>query len=255
MPHDVAFAPEPLQVPAVLGLWLEKLSALRGLKKLRRAVVEELGKRATGAAGGEANDATVVEAVRGLVEAERDYGLLRSNYDSAEKLLRSEPDELLARIVAHFQKVFGCPDIDGVFSSINQLYLVNTECRNFPQSLRTLLGLEANAGVNSCLSRVRQLLDMQLRLMGGPEGAAREADGGAVFAAGAQLAPRLLEVLGLEDPDAILPAVEKLNGQMGRFEKALPQYQKVIDRLCAELELDSIDSTVPAVQEAIAKSA
>ena len=255
LPHDVAFAPEPSHVPAVLGLWLEKLSALRGLQKLRRAVVEELGKRPVGPGGDEANDASVVEAIRGLVEVERDYGLLRSNYDSAEKLLRSEPDELLARIVAHFQKVFGCPDIDGVFSSINQLYLVNTECRNFLQSLRTLLGLEANAGVNSCLSRVRQLLDMQLRLMGGPEGAAREADGGAVFAAGAQLAPRLLEVLGLEDPDAILPAVEKLNSQMGRFEKALPQYQKVIDRLCTELELDSIDSIVPAVQEAMAKTA
>ena len=91
--------------------------------------------------------------------------------------------------------------------------------------------------------------------MGGPDGAAREADGGTVFAAGAQLAPRLLEVLGLEDPDAILPAVEKLNGQIERFEKALPQYQKVIDRLCTELELDSIDSIVPAVQEAMAKTA
>ena len=105
------------------------------------------------------------------------------------------------------------------------------------------------------MARVRQLLDMQLRLMGGPEGAdAGEADG-AVFAAGAKLAPRLLEVLGLEDPDAIVPAVEKLNDQMGRFEKALPQYQKVIDRLCSELELDSIDSIVPAVQEAMARTA
>ena len=254
LPHDMAFAPEPSHVPAVLRVWLEKLSALRAMHKLRGTVVAELAKRSGGesAVGG---DADVANAVRQLVEVERDYGLLRSNYDSAEKLLRSEPDELLARIVAHFQKVFCCPDIDGVFSSINQLYLVNTECRNFLQSLRTLLGLEANAGVNSCLARVRQLLDMQLRLMGAPEGAdAGEADG-AVFAAGAKLAPRLLEVLGLEDPDAIVPAVEKLNGQMGRFEKALPQYQKVIDRLCSELELDSIDSIVPAVQEAMAKTA
>ena len=76
-------------------------------------------------------------------------------------VMKDNPDELLSKIVAHFQRLFNCKNLEGTFAAINQAYLSLTESRNFIKALRNLVGLDRSAGINACLARVRQLVMLQ----------------------------------------------------------------------------------------------
>jgi len=249
LPPAVQAAPEPHHIPQALKGWLLKLRKTRALEKLRHVVQEELGRRATKDLS--KTDAGIAKCVAHLVDTEQSFFRLHANYTDAQRIMESEPDELLARIVAHFQRVFNCPDLDGVFAAMNHLYMVNAESRNFLQSLKALLGLEKNAGVAACLARVRQLLEIQLKKMPGDEGRSPEEVASMIFASGANFAPKLMEILDLSNPDDILPSVQILADQLAKFEKALPAYQEVVSQLYAELGTETLESIVPAVRQAL----
>ena len=45
---------------------------------------------------------------------------------AAETVLAAQPDILINRICLQFQRLFGCPSLEGMLPAMNKLYLAHT---------------------------------------------------------------------------------------------------------------------------------
>lgn len=97
--------------------------------------------------------------VKELVQNERKSFLAVETIQGAANRLISDPERLLHRIVEHFQKLFSCPNMEGVIPAMNKAYMAVTESRNFLRSLSGILSLPDHSSSAMCLNGVRKLLD------------------------------------------------------------------------------------------------
>lgn len=65
----------------------------------------------------------------------------KHTYDAAEDHLRCQPDQLLHKMIAHFQRLFEVKALDGVFPKMNELYLTVNEARNCMSAIKSMLRL------------------------------------------------------------------------------------------------------------------
>ena len=160
-PKDVKGSPEPKDVPRILQHWLSDLRKLKDLELLHSGLVGELQHRSSATRAKGRSTGGIMAAVKEMVVAERAFHQMKATFDNASQIMKDNPDELLSKIVAHFQRLFNCKNLEGTFAAINQAYLSLTESRNFIKALRNLVGLDRSAGINACLARVRQLVMLQ----------------------------------------------------------------------------------------------
>ena len=74
--------------------------------------------------------------------------------------MRLNPEELLTKILAHFQRLFDVKSSEGVLPKMNELYLYVNEAATFTRVVRGMLGLDAAASVHTLLSQLRRVLDL-----------------------------------------------------------------------------------------------
>ncbi|PRW56849.1 basal body [Chlorella sorokiniana] len=149
----------PADVPAILLAWIAELGELLELRGVLRALLRQLGARVSR----QPNDppptaGEVVPLVAQLVELERSVFHSREVLEAAEAALAAQPDILINRIVAQFQRLFACRSLEGVLPAMNKLYLQHTEAQTFLASLRTALGLEPSATLEACANGLEQAL-------------------------------------------------------------------------------------------------
>ncbi|KAK9820170.1 hypothetical protein WJX72_007055 [[Myrmecia] bisecta] len=154
---------DPSAVPAVIAAWLSQLAELRQAQEIQQAVVRLLQARVGAVEGQPPPQAAseMVAQVRHLVDQERHSLQAADTIAAAKDLLQAQPEVLLHRIVAHFQHLFDCRQLDGVLPAMNQVFVSYTEGRNFKRALSSLLGLPQDASLPACLQRIRHLLDRQ----------------------------------------------------------------------------------------------
>jgi hypothetical protein len=177
--------------------------------------------------------------------------------------------------------LFAAPKIDGVLAKMNQVYLQTTEQHNFMKVLRQLLGLDATAGVNSCLKRLTHLLDEEAKafdlrteyVMGKLDEAkvreravtmpAASAPEGSSDADGAtdreteqhrHITSNLRNLYDLTDSSKIVPHCEKLLERLHKLEDVLPKYQGITGQLYELLRCTSMDEIVPSVRRLTSRS-
>lgn len=96
--------------------------------------------------------------MRQLVEHESQSLLAVETIRGAADSLTCSPETLVNKIVQHFQKLFSCPQIEGIIPCMSKAYMEVNENRNFMKSLSGILGLDAGSGSAACLSKIRELL-------------------------------------------------------------------------------------------------
>ena len=161
IPKGVKGQPEPKDVPRILKHWLSELRKLRDLELMRAGLLGELEHRSSAVKPKGKTTSGIMAAVKEMIVADRAFHQMKATFDKASQIMKDTPDELLSKIVAHFQRLFNCKNLEGTFAAINQAYLSLTESRNFLKALRNLVGLDRSAGTNACLARVRQLVLLQ----------------------------------------------------------------------------------------------
>ena len=161
IPKDIKNMPEPKDVPRILQHWLSELKKLHDLQLLHTGLVGELEHRSSATKAKGKTTVGIMSAVKEMIVAERAFHQMKATFDNASQIMKDNPEELLSKIVAHFQRLFSCKNLEGTFAAINQAYLALTESKNFLKALRNLIGLDRSAGINACLARVRQLVLLQ----------------------------------------------------------------------------------------------
>ena len=288
----------PEQVLATLRGWVASLRELRQL----RGCVEELSAdvRSRDLVAGEAptaelkaapplSPAELSAAVRELVHQERRALAALDNFTKADLAVRLNPEELLTKILAHFQRLFDVKSSEGVLPKMNELYLYVNEAATFTRVVRGMLGLDAAASVHTLLSQLRRVLDLGVvgaaqppaddehLLPGSPDGkgkkgpalpgapaeagpttpamAAMARDGGApttephALPQYVAVAAELRRLLGVASLYDLAPATQRMIAEVKTHRETVPQMQALIQQLCHTLAVGNADALLPSVQK------
>eukprot|EP00898_Chlorokybus_atmophyticus_P005132 jgi/Chlat1/561/Chrsp103S01134 len=264
--YSKAMNVEPAEAPRVLKGWLNQLAQLRELRDFHSVISMELSKRVLNKSNERVvySHAQAAEAVRQLVDTEQSYLTQAASYDRAKACLRDEPEALVNKMVLHFMNLFGVPSLEGVFARINTVYTSNAEATNFMRALRSLLGLDAKAGPNACLSRIRTLLDEKTKDFNDLHADYRTSiKAEQLQSDDKQLPPKaervegeasdntqreLMKLFGLTDESQLIPHAQRLLAKMKRLETSLPRYHKMATQLYDMLQVSSLEEIVPAVR-------
>ncbi|XP_033615445.1 centrosomal protein of 70 kDa isoform X3 [Fukomys damarensis] len=129
--------------------------------------------------------------------------------------------QTLQAIVSHFQKLFDVPSLNGVYPRMNEVYTRLGEMNNAVRNLQELLELDSSSSLCVLVSTVGKLcrlvnedVNEQVKQVLGPEDLQsiinKLEEHEEFFPAFQAFTNDLLEILEIEDLDAIVPAVKKL---------------------------------------------
>ncbi|EFJ49191.1 hypothetical protein VOLCADRAFT_117327 [Volvox carteri f. nagariensis] len=267
VPPHIDGTTDPSRVLEVLELWLGLLQEAAQLRGAMRAIVEALAARAEGMAAPIHGPADVVVSVRQLIEAEAAALTARESLAAASHHLKTEPEQLLSRLVSHFMRLFDCPSLEGVVPAVNRLYVTLNEQRNFIRALATALDLPADAGASACMARVWEIVKADDR-NGGPAAqpntvgrSARMAQPDADVSSERCAVPigvdasaaleNLMMVFGVRNATAAVDAAEKMVARLKRLDEVLPRYQRLASQLFETLRVTALEEILPALQVAL----
>uniref|UniRef100_A0A8D1EK50 Centrosomal protein of 70 kDa n=1 Tax=Sus scrofa TaxID=9823 RepID=A0A8D1EK50_PIG len=131
------------------------------------------------------------------------------------------PDfQILQAIVSHFQKLFDVPSLTGVYPRMNEVYTRLGEMNNAVRNLQELLELDSSSSLCVLVSTVGKLC----RLIN------------------EDVTEKVMQVLGPEDLQSIINKLEE-------HEEFFPAFQAFTNDLLEILEIDDLDAIVPAVRK------
>ncbi|KAM4821626.1 centrosomal protein of 70 kDa isoform 2-T3 [Thomomys bottae] len=128
--------------------------------------------------------------------------------------------QTLHAIVSHFQKLFDVPSLTGVYPRMNEVYMRLGEMSNAVRNLQELLNLDSSSSLCVLVSTVGRLCQLIQEDMN----------------------DQVTRVLGPEDLESIISKLEE-------HEEFFPAFRAFIDDLLQVLEIDDLDAIVPAVKK------
>nr|KAF6420108.1 centrosomal protein 70 [Molossus molossus] len=128
--------------------------------------------------------------------------------------------QILQAIVSHFQKLFDVPSLNGVYPRMNEVYTRLGEMNNAVRNLQELLELDSSSSLCMVVSTVGKLC----RLVN------------------EDVNEKVMQVLGPEDLQSIIIKLEE-------HEEFFPAFQAFTNDLLEILEIDDLDAIVPAVKK------
>ncbi|CAK6435621.1 unnamed protein product [Pipistrellus nathusii] len=126
----------------------------------------------------------------------------------------------LKAIVCHFQKLFDVPSLNGVYPRMNEVYTRLGELNSAVRNLQELLGLDSSSSLCVLVSTVGKLC----RLIN------------------EDMNEQVMQVLGPEDLQSIIIKLQE-------HEEFFPAFQAFTNDLLEILEIDNLDAIVPAVKK------
>ncbi|XP_068402083.1 centrosomal protein of 70 kDa isoform X1 [Eschrichtius robustus] len=197
----------------IIEMWADQLASLKDLYKslkiLSAGLVpwHNLKKQ-------DENEGVKVEDLLFIVDT------MLEEVENKEKDSNMPDFQILRAIVSHFQKLFDVPSLTGVYPRMNEVYTRLGEVNNAVRNLQELLELDSSSSLCVLVSTVGKLC----RLVN------------------EDVNEQVMQVLGPEDLQSIINKLEE-------HEEFFPAFQAFTNDLLEILEIDDLDAIVPAVRK------
>lgn len=197
----------------ILEMWADQLTSLKGLYKSLKILFAELVPWHNLKKQDE-NEGIRVEDLLFIVDT------MLEEVENKEKDSNMPNFQTLQAIVSHFQKLFDVPSLNGVYPRMNEVYTRLGEMNNAVRNLQELLELDSSSSLSVLVSTVGKLC----RLIN------------------ENVNDQVMQVLGPEDLQSIITKLEE-------HEEFFPAFQAFTNDLLEILEIDNLDAIVPAVKK------
>ncbi|XP_039074135.1 centrosomal protein of 70 kDa isoform X2 [Hyaena hyaena] len=197
----------------VIEMWADQLTSLKDLYKSLKILSAELVPWHNLKKQDE-NEGIRVEDLLFIVDT------MLEEVENKEKDSNVPNLKTLQAIVSHFQKLFDVPSLNGVYPRMNEVYMRLGEMNNAVRNLQELLELDSSTSLCVLVSTVGKLC----RLIN------------------EDVTEQVMQVLGTEDLQSIISKLEE-------HEEFFPAFQALTNDLLEILEIDDLDAIVPAVKK------
>ncbi|XP_059955608.1 centrosomal protein of 70 kDa isoform X3 [Mesoplodon densirostris] len=197
----------------IIEMWADQLASLKDLYKSLKILSAELVPWHNLKKQDE-NEGVKVEDLLFIVDT------MLEEVENKEKDSNMPDFQILRAIVSHFQKLFDVPSLTGVYPRMNEVYTRLGEVNNAVRNLQELLELDSSSSLCVLVSRVGKLC----RLVN------------------EDVNEQVMQVLGPEDLQSIINKLEE-------HEEFFPAFQAFTNDLLEILEIDDLDAIVPAVRK------
>ncbi|XP_061049626.1 centrosomal protein of 70 kDa isoform X2 [Eubalaena glacialis] len=197
----------------VIEMWADQLASLKDLYKSLKILSAELVPWHNLKKQDE-NEGVKVEDLLFIVDT------MLEEVENKEKDSNMPDFQILRAIVSHFQKLFDVPSLTGVYPRMNEVYTRLGEVNNAVRNLQELLELDSSSSLCVLVSTVGKLC----RLVN------------------EDVNEQVMQVLGPEDLQSIINKLEE-------HEEFFPAFQAFTNDLLEILEIDDLDAIVPAVRK------
>ncbi|XP_031534112.1 centrosomal protein of 70 kDa isoform X2 [Vicugna pacos] len=197
----------------IIEMWADQLISLKDLYKSLKLLSTELVPWHNLKKQDE-NEGIKVEDLLFIVDT------MLEEVENKEKDSNMPNVQILQAIVSHFQKLFDVPSLTGVYPRMNEVYTRLGEMNNAVRNLQELLELDSSSSLCVLVSTVGKLC----RLIN------------------EDVNEQVMQVLGPEDLQSIINKLEE-------HEEFFPAFQAFTNDLLEILEIDDLDAIVPAVRK------
>ncbi|XP_059867307.1 centrosomal protein of 70 kDa isoform X2 [Delphinus delphis] len=197
----------------IIEMWADQLASLKDLYKSLKILSAELVPWHNLKKQDE-NEGVKVEDLLFIVDT------MLEEVENKEKDSNMPDFQILQAIVSHFQKLFDVPSLTGVYPRMNEVYTRLGEVNNAVRNLQELLELDSSSSLCVLVSTVGKLC----RLVN------------------EDVNEQVMQVLGPEDLQSIINKLEE-------HEEFFPAFQAFTNDLLEVLEIDDLDAIVPAVRK------
>ncbi|XP_012604580.1 centrosomal protein of 70 kDa isoform X2 [Microcebus murinus] len=197
----------------IIEMWADQLTSLKDLYKSLKILSTELVPWHNLKKQNE-NEGIKVEDLLFIVDT------MLEEVENKEKDNNMPNFQTLQAIVSHFQKLFDVPSLNGVYPRMNEVYTRLGEMNNAVRNLQELLELDSSSSLCVLVSTVGKLC----RLIN------------------ENVNEQVKQVLGPEDLQSIINKLEE-------HEEFFPAFQTFTNDLLEILEIDDLDAIVPAVKK------
>ncbi|KAM8758766.1 centrosomal protein of 70 kDa [Rhynchonycteris naso] len=196
----------------IIEMWADQLTSLKDLYKSLKVLSAELVpwhnlKK-------DESEGVRVEDLLFIVDT------MLEEVENKEKNSNMPNFQTLQAIVSHFQKLFDVPSLNGVYPRMNEVYTRLGEMNNAVRNLQELLELDSSSSLCVLVSTVGKLC----RLIN------------------EDVNELVMQVLGPEDLQSIIIKLEE-------HEEFFPAFQAFTNDLLEILEIDDLEAIVPAVKK------
>ncbi|XP_028725815.1 centrosomal protein of 70 kDa isoform X1 [Peromyscus leucopus] len=198
----------------IIEMWADELTSLKGLYKSLKTLSAELVPWHNLKKPDE-NEGVKVEDLLFMVDT------MLEEVENEKESSNMPNFQTLQAIVSHFQKLFDVQSLNGVYPRMNEVYTRLGEMNNAVRNLQELLELDSSSSLCVVVSTVGKLckiinedVNKQVKQVLGPEDLQsiinKLEEHEEFFPAFQAFTNDLLEILEIDDLDAIVPAVRKL---------------------------------------------
>eukprot|EP00484_Ammonia_sp_Unknown_P027484 CAMPEP_0197031936 /NCGR_PEP_ID=MMETSP1384-20130603/10753_1 /TAXON_ID=29189 /ORGANISM="Ammonia sp." /LENGTH=949 /DNA_ID=CAMNT_0042461521 /DNA_START=56 /DNA_END=2905 /DNA_ORIENTATION=- len=251
------------QVIPVLKQWivqLDKVAALstfrfkiNGLLKTRTIYKSEQQKQK------EAEPLPLHEMVKQIEELVQSEEYLLSSkkcFDSAEKSLIANPDDLCHRIIRHFEHIFSVKSIEGVFPKMNQIYLELNEMRNLIKTIKSILGLPQNCATNVCFKELQKVMDENSQCSVKIHSLIAEnkenTTNPSVITKWNAILMEVQSLLQCQNENEIVSQCQELIDRCKEYDAVFPRVHNLVNQLRVTLNVEYAHQILPKVKEMVA---
>ncbi|XP_054943090.1 centrosomal protein of 70 kDa isoform X7 [Physeter macrocephalus] len=199
----------------IIEMWADQLASLKDLYKSLKILSAELVPWHNLKKQDE-NEGVKVEDLLFIVDT------MLEEVENKEKDSNMPDFQILRAIVSHFQKLFDVPSLTGVYPRMNEVYTRLGEVNNAVRNLQELLELDSSSSLCVLVSTVGKLC----RLVN------------------EDVNEQVMQVLGPEDLQSIINKLEE-------HEEFFPAFQAFTNDLLEILEIDDLDAIVPAAEPSL----
>ncbi|XP_066101633.1 centrosomal protein of 70 kDa isoform X1 [Saccopteryx bilineata] len=196
----------------IIEMWADQLTSLKDLYKSLKILSAELMPWHN--VKKDENEGIRVEDLLFIVDT------MLEEVENKEKDSNMPNFQTLQAIVSHFQKLFDVPSLNGVYPRMNEVYTRLGEMNNAVRNLQELLELDSSSSLCVLVSTVGKLC----RLIN------------------EDVNELVMQVLGPEDLQSIIIKLEE-------HEEFFPAFQAFTNDLLEILEIDDLEAIVPAVKK------
>ncbi|XP_014707479.2 centrosomal protein of 70 kDa [Equus asinus] len=197
----------------IIEMWADQLTSLKDLYKSLKILSAELVPWHNLKKQDE-NEGIRVEDLLFIVDT------MLEEVENKEKDSNMPDFQTLQAIVSHFQKLFDVPSLNGVYPRMHEVYTRLGEMNNAVRNLQELLELDSSSSLCVLVSTVGKLC----RLIN------------------EDVSEQVTQVLGPEDLQSIINKLEE-------HEEFFPAFQAFTNDLLEILEIEDLDAIVPAVKK------
>ncbi|XP_054585726.1 centrosomal protein of 70 kDa [Eptesicus fuscus] len=197
----------------ILEMWADQLTSLKDLYKSLKILSAELVPWHNLKKQDE-KEGIIVEDLLFMVDT------MLEEVENKEKDSNIPNFKTLQAIVSHFQKLFDVPSLNGVYPRMNEVYTRLGELNSAVRNLQELLELDSSSSLCVLVSTVGKLC----RLIN------------------EDMNEQVMQVLGPEDLQSIIIKLQE-------HEEFFPAFQAFTNDLLEILEIDNLDAIVPAVKK------